>query len=309
MGRPKREAITVSFHHLSRIDPEEEGEPQVAFTKDDFRKLVHEIKNQKVPNLAVKDELEAVRFGKIIPFSEVEERSSRLTFFKFTAPYSGHSFLNSEKGKISKESVNQRTFNAIIYLSDDGKIHVGAQYLGTYGGWTPLVTSLKRILGQPSSLKSVSYRNEMAYLDGAIPKELQVTINKQPKDIAGAGQRRTKFLFATQRIERGDHFENDTKQNIVPLYGQEPKKIRARLAEELVRNGLTEVTDADIEGCVLVAEIDGREKRFYFLDSNGFATKFPVDVGLDEDGHPVTDQVRTKMFDLLQSEIIAKLVK
>ncbi|WP_108810636.1 hypothetical protein [Sphingorhabdus sp. Alg231-15] len=306
MGKPKRESVSVSFHYLLRDNPDED-EGFLPFTQEDFDQLLSDIESQPEPDMGDPLVFDRVRLGALVPFLDMQRKSIRCVFGKFKAPYSGHSFDNSEKGKISAESVNQRIFNYILYLSNDGKLYVGAQYLGNYGGWLPLSLALKKMLGQPTKIASTSFRNDLIYLEGARPKELQVNIHRQPEKIAADPKLATRAMFALQRDEKGDTFEQDARSNLLPLLGQSRDKIRKKVLESLHKNGLTEINDEEIEKCVLIADVNGREKRFYFLDQINVATRFPIEVTLNEDGHPLTKPTREKMYALLEREIIEKL--
>jgi hypothetical protein len=307
MAKPKKESVSTSFHYLLRENNKGAEPPFLPFTQADFDELLASIENQPEPDLDDPLTFDQVRFGTLIPFREFMRKDERCAFAKFKAPYSGHSFDNSEKGKIAADSVNQRTFNFLLYLSDNGRIYVGAQYLGNYGGWLPLSLALKRMLGEPSKIASSSFRNELIYLDGAAPKEIQVTIHRQPEKLAADPSLAPRTMVSLQREEKGDEFEEDARANFLPLLGQGRAKITERLVEDLKKNGLMEISDEEIESCVLIADVNGREKRFYFLDQINVATRFPIDVALDDDGHPLTDPVRERMYALLAEQIIAKL--
>jgi hypothetical protein len=307
MGRPKKETVTVSFHYLMREGADGGDEEIKPFTQEDFENLLKSIAEQPMPDMTNQSTFERVRYGSLVPFSELKRKNARCAFGKFKAPYSGHSFENSEKGKITADSVNQRTFNYLLYLSNNGRIYVGAQYLGNYGGWLPLSGAIKKFLGQPSKIASASFRNELAYLEGASPKEIEVSIHRQPDKISADPSlvRKTKISF--QREEKGDQFEQDTKDNLFPLFGKNSSTIKKELVKSLKKNGLTEISDDEITDCVMIAEVNGKEKRFYFLDQINIATRFPIDVSIDKDGHPDTDQTQDKMYKLLEKEIISKI--
>lgn len=303
----KTEKVTTSFHYLVKRG-EEDGTFD-GFSHSEFEKLLDGIENQEEVDLADPITLERVRFGRVVPFSQFEKKDGRTAFAKFKAPYSGHAFNNSEKGKISAESVNQRTFDFMLYYAKDGKIFVGAQYLGNYGGWLPLAYSLKQILGDPSGIAASSFRNDLIYLENAHPKELRVNIHRQAKRLAEDPTVAAKAMVAFQRVERGDRFETETKKSLFQLFGKSPDLIKKHLIKELKNNGLTEIDEDEIENCVVIADVNGREKRFYFLDQLNVATRFPVHVGLDDDGHPFEGPLRKKMLDLLEDQIVSKLGK
>jgi hypothetical protein len=309
VGQPKHERVSVSFHYLARLTGDGEEMKVQPFTPADFEKLGTILKSQKLPDLTAPGILDSVKFGKIVPFFDFEKKDDRCYFGKFKAPYSGHSFENSEKGKITAGSVNQRNFNYLLYLSTDGKIYVGAQYLGNYGGWLPLSKALKRMLGSPSKILSTSFRNDLVNMEKAAPKEIEVTIHHQPSKLTADPSRvlRKKIIF--QRSESGDEFEKHTKKKLFPLIGKDPQTIRNALLSDLKANGLTEIEDKDIHDCTIVVDVNGKEAKIHFFDQSNVATRFPMQVGLDGDGHPVTSQVREKMLEALSDQIISKVGK
>ena len=228
----------------------------------------------------------------------------RCAFGTFKAPYSGHSYENSEKGKISAESVNQREFHYVLYLSDSGRLYIGCQYLGNYGAYVPLSNALKRFIDKREATKSYSFRNNSYDLHAGIPVEVQLTINRKGKKITGASALARKGMITLQRQEKGDAFEESARERLIPILTGSLEGRREALAKHLNDTGLLEIADEDIANCSILVDINGREKRFYFFDTDSVATRYYMDVKLTNDGHPEPKQARAKMREILVREII-----
>ncbi|HBS25579.1 MAG TPA: hypothetical protein DD827_00385, partial [Gammaproteobacteria bacterium] len=63
--------------------------------------------------------------------------------------------------------------------------------------------------------------------------------------------------------------------------------------------------DDDISNCkVVVRKKKGGTKTVYLFANGQFATKFHLEVDLDDDGHPLQDKARSVMYKKLADEII-----
>lgn len=84
------------------------------------------------------------------------------------------------------------------------------------------------------------------------------------------------------------------------------EKIKSEVAKILRENKLTAVSDSDIANCTVLAEVEGSEHRYYFINESSFATQFPVSVSINADGHPDIGQLKMVMRQMLMTHIISK---
>ncbi|PTX43791.1 hypothetical protein C8N44_1242 [Allosediminivita pacifica] len=78
----------------------------------------------------------------------------------------------------------------------------------------------------------------------------------------------------------------------------------------LSQNEIFSVDDEDILDCVVtVRKMKARGKKtVYLFGQSGRATKFHMDVELDDDGWPVLAKAKSKMLKKLDEEIINKVM-
>ena len=129
--RRKKEEVSVSFHYLFREMENRAGEvDQKGFSQSEFDNLVQNLLDFPQVDLSEEDVIDRLIFKRFVPIEKVTKINSRTAFGVFRSAYSGHAYDNSEKGKISADSVSLRPFHFLIYLSDTGRIYLAAQYLG-----------------------------------------------------------------------------------------------------------------------------------------------------------------------------------
>jgi hypothetical protein len=83
-------------------------------------------------------------------------------------------------------------------------------------------------------------------------------------------------------------------------------KIKSEVAKILKENKLTSVSDNDVLNCTVLAEFEGSERRYHFINDIDYATKFHIPVGLNTDGHPEPTQLMTAMRNMLKDDILKK---
>ncbi|WP_156377441.1 MULTISPECIES: hypothetical protein [unclassified Sphingopyxis] len=244
--------------------------------------------------------------GIIDPHALIRTGSTKSGLWNVQSTYTGHSFDNSEKGKISAQSINQRQFQYLIYLSKSGKVYLGCQYLGNYGGYAYLADAIKRKFSNIKKLETHSFRTDNIDLKDVRAKEVRVTVSQNGKDITKGNIFKGRNLIVAKRQNNDETFEEDVNGSILSLFGQNMSSKKKKLAEYVNQSGMYHVLDEDIEDCVIVADIGKLQKTIYLFDNSGFVTKFFIDVKLNDDGHPPQAGTRAKMKDILQSQIIAK---
>lgn len=240
-------------------------------------------------------------------YSNLELINDRTIFGRFRTSYWGHAFDNTEKGKIGAESMNIRPFFFVLYLSARGKLYIGCQYLGQYGGYQALCRSICRLLDKRgTSLTAHSFRVGASYYKNAIPKEIRVTLARKSSSISSDNKIIRKGYVAF-RQERGDtEFAPVVSRRLLSVFDRDAGTIRRAVANLINETELLDVADEDIENCSVVASVDGRRKTLYMFDNDDFATRFPISVPLDADRHPVAAPTKKEIMALLSREIISR---
>lgn len=303
----KNEAVTATFHYLVREELQDGKDPKVIpFSQDEFDDLCNAIKNQKSPNLKVKEEFRQVKYGQIVPFHNAVSLNDQCLFGAFEGAYSGHAFTNSDKGDISADSINQRKFHFLLYLSDTGKIYIGAQYLGNYGDWTGLRHTIVSLLPNQSTIQSYTFRQDEVDFTKAVAKEVRVSLSRNGESLESKNLFSQSSMIAVRKKSKEDGFEDKVQKTLIPLMMSSIDKRKQAIAELLTGSDLYDVKDNDIENCTIVASVNGRDRVIYMFGGANFASRFKLDVELKVDGHPKYDQTKKAMYDVLRDEIISR---
>lgn len=224
----------------------------IPFTLDEFSTLKERVENQPEPDLDHEATFNQVRNGILVPFKNVQPIDSRTFTGQFRVPYSGHSFVNSEKGKIAAESLNQRDFHFVAYLSDDGKIFIGAQYLGPYGGYETLRWGLARHLPSREGVRSFSFRRDLFDPSEVNAKEVRINVSQKSTDLHHDNSLTSKTVIVLKRESRKDlNFAEAVRRDVIPIFSADAVDRREKLAKVLSDTGLISVDDADIDGGVI----------------------------------------------------------
>lgn len=301
----KDEAVTASFHYLQREKKVEGQQPEsVPFSKDEFDTLCAKIEKQKLPDLDDPEQFSAVKFGRVVPFSKVKRLDDRCLFGVYEGAYWGHAYKNSDKGDISAESINQRRFHFMLYLSDSGKIYVASQYLGNYGGYTSLKRTVLSYLEHSSQIEAHSFRQDAIDLTKAVAKEVKVSMSTTAKKITSDNLFSSGSMVAVKKRSAEDGFETEVKQSLFPLL-KSPVEKRKQAIAEMLKKSLIDVKDVDIENCTVLASVNGRDRVIYVLGGSSFASRYFLDVQIKYDGHPDYDQTRDAIYDALKHEVVA----
>lgn len=303
----KKEEVSVSFHSLVRKRKTEEDELEdVEINLEEFKAIVAEIRDRPKSDMSDKQVLRRLQFRQEVSLENSMVINGRTLFGVYRAPYTGHSFDNSAKGKIPADSVNLRPFHYILYLSTSGKIYLGSQYLGHYGAYAAISGTIRSMMNDPGSVHSHTFRLDAANYQNAVAKEVKVTFSKKPDAIAAKNLFGSGGMIAVKKKTKDDGFEQEVAKCLWPLIGGDQRMVKKELARLLSENELFEVSDEDIEDCTVLAKINGRTKTIYMLDTGNFATKFPINVPLNDDGHPVYENVQKEMLELLKEQIISQ---
>lgn len=307
LARAKRETVSVSFHFLTKyLDDGDSGKSE-KFTKSDFDRLILFLQAKPKPNLNDQQTADKIRFRNDVPIESVIRQDSRTAFGLFKASYWGHAYDNSAKGRIPAQSISLRPFYFLLYLGEDGRIYVGSQYLGHFGGYTGLRNTLVAGFDFDGKVHSSSFRATNVYNEETIVKEIKVTYSSKPNSIAGRNALSETGMISLRR-KRGDTaFDEESRKKILPLIGLKPSKVRQELANILNKSEVISADDQDIEDCVILAQMDGRTKKIYLINEGNFASRFPLTVPIDQNGHPVAAETKKAMIKVLRDEILSNI--
>lgn len=300
----KDEAVTASFHFLEREQKAEGKDPEILpFSQDEFDALCHQIEHQKLPDLSDPEHFTAVKFGRVVPFTKVARLDERCIFGVYEGAYWGHSYKNSDKGDISAESINQRNFHFMLYLSDSGRIYVSSQYLGNYGSYTSLKRTVVGYLPHSSQIEAHSFRQDGIDLSKAVAKEVKVSMSTTAKKITSDNLFSSGSMLAVRKRSAEDGFEAEVKNSLFPLL-KSPVEKRKQAIAEMLKKSLIDVNDTDIENCTILASVNGRDRVIYVLGGTSFASRYFLDVQIKYDGHPDYEETRNAIYKVLKNDII-----
>ncbi|GGB21841.1 hypothetical protein GCM10011324_34800 [Allosediminivita pacifica] len=306
-----KESVSVSFHFFEKGVRQDDGHFNAsAFSQDEFENLLAKIEAQPDPDLDDPYDFDGVKYGRIVPFLELERVDERTLFGQFRSAYWGHAFENTEKGVIAADSLNLRNFCFLLYLSEGGRIYLGCQYLGNYGDYGSLSRSLFKKIGLGPNVRSCSYFSEAEDLMNTIPQEVRVTLSSSNKELAAGNVFNSGSMVAFKKSGKDETFEVTVRDNLLSMVGQPVPQIKKQVAAMLSQNEIFSVDDEDILDCVVtVRKMKARGKKtVYLFGQSGRATKFHMDVELDDDGWPVLAKAKSKMLKKLDEEIINKVM-
>lgn len=109
-----------------------------------------------------------------------------------------------------------------------------------------------------------------------------------------------------KRSGDGTDFAAATRKRLFSIFDGPKEKIKAEVAKILKEDQLIAVSDSDILNCVVLAEVEGAERRYHFINDTNHATHFQLAVGIDKYGHPEPTQLQNLMRDMLKNQILKK---
>ena len=303
----RNEAVTASFHFFAREHKAEGAKPRrVPFKPEEFDALAASLQRRPTINLSNARDKESLQFRQVVPIEQVVRVDPRTVFGVFKAAYWGHSYENSHRGEIPADSISLRPFHFLVYLSESGRLYIGSQYLGQFGGYTGLSRTLTSLLPDPESINAHSYRLPASYYREAQAKEVRVSISKNSGDIARPNVFQSGATIGFKKQEKNDGFEKAVADALLSLVGQPQAVVRSAVARLLRENELFAAEDKDIDDCTVVALVNGKRKVIHMIETGQFATRFPLDVQLNQKGHPMYEPTKTEMIKVLRNEIISR---
>jgi hypothetical protein len=303
----KNEAVTVSFHYLCRVaERDSEKQKTIPFKQADFDHLFDSVQHKPKPNLNDEEEADRIRFRMDAPLKNVVRVDKRTICGTYSASYWGHAYDNSARGRIPADSISLRPFHFLLYLSDSGRIYIATQYLGQFGGYTALQRTICDLLPQSDEIVANSFRLDSSLYKTAHAKEIRVTFSDRSHSISQGNSLTQGGMVAFRKRSKDDGFEEQVSKRLFPFLGRSKTDVKKAVAALVSESKLLEVTDDDIEDCTVIATVNGRKKTIYMLESGNFATRFPIEVSIDKDGHPNFEPTKHAMIKLLKNEIIAR---
>ena len=308
--KAQREDVSLTFHYIKRLKKKKglDGKEKLfldPFTDEDFDALHTNLVKHSKRN--IKDEkfhsaLKARRHVRI----EKIEKTERYIYGIYGNSYSGHEFDNSVFGTIPADSLNIRPFFFMLYHSEEGYIYIASQYLGNYGGYTTLKSTLYSFLGDASNLNTICFNTNGVYADLAEPKEVQISFSRKSKDIGKSNSYGRVGMFSFKKGEKDDGFTKKVKKDFFSLLKNNSQSERRKLIAQIMsNNNLYELTEEDIDDCKIHAIVNERTRTIQIFDDLNRASRFPVDVTVDKNGHPPYEKIKDETKKLLKTEIVS----
>jgi hypothetical protein len=305
MAPRKNEEVSASFHYLVRLRKSGDQEVVTPFTMTEFVALFNKMQSQKPFDLSSQASIERLRSYKEAPLENLGMLNQRTITGTFKASYYGHGYDNSEKGRISADSVNLRPFHFVLYLAESGRIYIGSQYLGLFGGYRILRDTIKGMLPDSAGVRSLSYRLGASYYKNAVPKEIRVNVANKATSIAGRSQLGGKMMIALTRTSKEDPLVDRVKRGIIPFFGQGQEAVRHAVASLMNQSDVIEIDDDDVIDCTVLADMNGKSTTIYMFDNGIRATRFKLDVAVDDDGHPANADTCNEILNALNDHVIS----
>lgn len=306
LAKNNREEATCSFHYIVREERIKNKDPKIlAFSEQQFSDFCTALIAQ--PDIDLNDDgvRQRIKSATSAPIEKCGMVNDRTLFGSFRSLYSGHSYDNTDVGEIPESSVSLRPFFFLVYLSESGKIYIGCQYLGQFGGYSGLYKSICQLL--PHTIVSHAFRNEAISYRDAKPTEVRVTFSRKPKDITGRPVFGQRGAMTFKRLSSKDEeFNTTVSDKILSKIGQPNAILRTAIADLLSGNEILELRDEDIEDCTVVATFNGKSRIINIIEAGHFATRFPLGIQDYVKGHPDPSKSKAAMMKLLEKQIISR---
>jgi len=309
---PKKNEISISFHHLEQ-SVKEDPNIKVPFTVKDMTKLVAGLdKNCKSLDTSDPDIEYRLKINKLVKIKRVEiKEGSSIIQGLFEPCYWGHSFENSKKGTIDADSMNFRPFYFLLYLTKSGKIYIGSQYLGSYGGYTPLKETLIDILKQHNNemkieSKSFHLERQQYNANNLEISEICIEYSQKSPHLTGDNTFKSSNAITMKKPSRKDTQFGKSARNMVKEIFKQPdiKSAKKIVSEMMNRNTLVKLSDEDIDDAKIIAMHNGNRKVIKLIEASSFATKFPIQVSLALNQHPVYEELQEQALYILKNDIL-----
>ncbi|WP_332756848.1 hypothetical protein [Sphingomonas sp. LB2R24] len=277
------------------------------FSVAEFKEAMDRIVATPKIDTSTQEGVDKLRFSPTVPIDNFTEIEPNLYFGTYQGIYTGHTYQNTAKGEIPYNSASLRTFYFMAYWSKPkGRVYVATQYLGQFGDYTGLKNTISRAFSNKKGVESHSFRNNSTAFQKVKAKEISVEYMKSGSDAGTANSFGNVATIVLKRSGDGNDFAEATRKRLFSIFDGPKDKIKTEVAKILRENRLTSIADSDVINCTVLAEIDGAERRYHFINDSNYATQFHVSVGMDLHGHPEPTQLQTAMRNMLMDEILAK---
>ena len=297
--RQRTNQVTASFHYLVQRQRGDTDADEVGFTKQEFERLCNRLRDVTPIDFDAEAEIRRLKQGDILSILKFTQINENRIYGRFEAAYYGQEYRNTKVGTIDADSINLRTFHYIVDRRRDGKIVVGAQYLGNFGDYDGLGYSISKILQSSQSVvRSKSFTSLRHEIGRGTPVELKVTLRRPGKKLGSRSLFSRSGVFAVRGSDYGDDFGDDIRSLIPHVQGSLDAR-KAALAKIISQGDLMDIDDEDIAGCTVLMRQDGSQYTVYLLGDNKFSTKFPLSVNVPPNGLLDYDRVKNEMVRVL----------
>jgi hypothetical protein len=305
MVRRKKEEVSASFHFLLRATTGARGNQIIVpISITEFEALFKKMQSQREFDKTNEADIDRLRLRNEAPLSNLKMENPRIITGTFLASYWGHAYDNTHKGRISADSVNLRPFHFVLYLAEGGRLYVGCQYLGLYGGYEPLKKTLTGMMPVSKEIQSRSIRLGASYYRNAQPKEIRVDIANRSRSLTSRSSTGGKMMIALSRADKDDPMVERVRSHILPLFGKKQGDIKKAVAAFMNQSEVVAIADEDVLNCTVLAEMNGKQATIHMFENGLHATKFPINVPVDEEGHPANKETCKAILDVLNSHVI-----
>lgn len=306
--------VSLSFHYLVREKTnEDKTEEEIEITEAEFSEIasglstLKGITQQLMRGTLDEETIREFRLRHKVAIDRLDVSGPNFISGVYRNAYWGHSYENSEHGYVSAESLNLRPFFFQLYLAQNGRVFIASQYLGNYGGYEALKKTILSFMRHKSQIVVKSFNMSNAYIQHAIPIAVEIEYSKKSEHIAADNVYDSSRAIVFKSGPEGDGFAEAVRRDFLSLEGKDFKDVRKAVASFMSKRELHAVNDDDIAGCSVIAKVKKKEKVIHLLDRRNYATRFPVDVALNSEGHPEYDDIKDKAVDVLKNEILDHL--
>ena len=300
--------ISVSFGYLTVLSDPNDKSSVVQINQAQFDKIVGKLKAH--PSYNRHDEGMRRRYitGSYTPISNVEVETTRLVFGYYKKAYTGHGYENDMKGDIPAESISSRQFMFMLYLSDNGRIHLGTQYISNFGGYSEIRKAVGGYVETGEHTTWESIRRDNYGFEGVVPQQLSVKLSNLSADSTKSPSISDSSVMVFQRPpgDAGIMFEDEVRSRIFPIWGSHPTKIKKEVAKIINENESYSIEEGDISDCSIVGKIGKRSQTFFMAYEPGLATRFGANVSRNKDGHPKFGPMSAEMVKIFKKEVLEK---
>ena len=306
MAKPRAEVVSASFHYLERYtSPHLHDRDRRPFSQAELGQLFKALQQKPAIDLHDEKSADRLRYRQDCDIIEIQMLDSRTIVGTFKGSYWGHAFDNTAKGHIPADSISLRPFHFLLYLSDSGRIYLCVQYIGNFGGYQQFERTIKSLIDD-DYIETRSFIVGGGHYKDAVAKEVHLKFSSKPKSINADNLFGTQAAVVFKKISKDDGFEGVVSKKLLSVQGKDTALIKKAIADLANESALLDVNDEDVEDCTVIAQVNGKRRTIHIFDNAGFATKMPIAVKIDPEGHPYAEETWAAMIELLSNRVISK---